>query len=234
MVGVRVMDVFLVPVGGDRHELYCEHAEPEPPVDVASGGRSLRRRLTDAFHRALHEGEEERRRRRAGERADPSRGRMRRWITVRLAEAAAEQRLLWHLRRATHAQLIYPDDLTEARAGEIRDASLRTDLDKHRLWAVVDTAITVLLAPVALLPGPNLPAYYFVFRAVGHFLSMRGAQRGLRGVSWTYVGSAPLTELRASFHLDASARSAQVDATAAALGLERLAPFLAGASAHRS
>ncbi len=225
------MDVFLVPAGGDRHVLYCEHADDDPvPEDVAAP--SLWRRLSDTFRRAVKEGEAARRDASTGASA-PSRGRVRRWITTRLAAIVAEQRLLWHLRGETHVTLIHPDDLDANRAWTLAAEALRADLDKHRLWAVVDAAIAILFAPIALIPGPNLPAYYFVFRAVGHFLSLRGAQRGLSGVIWRYQASAPLTELRPAATLDAEARAVLVERVSAALGLEHLASIVERAAARQ-
>jgi len=226
------MDVFLVPVGVDRHELYCEHADLDLPPGTPDGStRSIRQRLTETFRRALHEGDEERRRR-AGDpqaAAPLPRGRVRRWITTRLAEAIAEQRLLWHLRREPQVHLFYPDDLPESRAHELARASLQSDLEKHRLWAIIDASLAILCAPVALLPGPNLPAYYFVFRAVGHFLAMRGAQHGLKRVAWDARPSAPLSNVRAALSVDPDARTARVAEVGASLGLDHLTAFVEGA-----
>ena len=67
---------------------------------------------------------------------------------------------------------------------------------------------------LVLVPGPNFVAYYFAFRMVGHFLSLRGARHGLAVVQWTAKESAPLTQLRAAIALDGEA-----------LKLEHLARF---------
>jgi len=225
------MEVFLVPVGPDRHALYCEHAEPEPATTVRDAPRSIRRRLADIFHRALTEGEAERERS-ASAHPPPQRGRLRPWIAKRLAEAVAEQRLLWHLRRKSSAVLVHPDDLSESHARDLARGALEADLDKHRRWCAIDAAVALACAPLTVIPGPNLPAYYFVFRAVGHWLSMRGAQHGLSGVDWSYRPSAPLTALRIVDALDAEARSTRVGEVGAALGLERLARLVDGASAR--
>jgi len=226
------MDVFLVPLGPDDHELYCEPVASEPAPADAAGPRSIWRRLTETFRRAVKEGEDARHQAPSPHAA--SRGRIRRWLTKRLAEAVAEQRLLWHLRTEPAATLIHPDDLAEGRARDLMQASLRSDLDKHRLWCVIDAALAVASAPLTVIPGPNLPAYYFVFRAVGHFLSMRGAQHGLNGVAWTCRPSAPLTTLRSLAGLDDAARATRVDEVGAALGLEHLARLVEGASARES
>ena len=44
--------------------------------------------------------------------------------------------------------------------------------------------------------GPEPRGYYFAFRVVGHYLSFRGASRGLTGIAWQQESTAPLTELR--------------------------------------
>jgi hypothetical protein len=60
---------------------------------------------------------------------------------------------------------------------------------------------------------------------VGHFLSLRGARRGLAGVRWTHAPSAPLTELRRLLGLEPRAREPQVHAVARMLRLEHFASF---------
>ena len=204
------MDVYLVPVKPDRHALYCEHVDLEPALDDPSPTRTIREKITAIYRRALREGEEARRH--AGSApAHPHRGRVRRWVTSRLAEAVAEQRLLWRLRRESAAVLVYPAPLSESRAWEVARGCLRSDLDRRRLWCVIDTLLALLCAPFTLIPGPNLPAYYFVFRAVGHFLAMRGAQHGLSKITWTYRTSAPLASMYAAVALDADARAVEVE-----------------------
>ena len=91
---------------------------------------------------------------------------------------------------------------------------------------MIDGLLILVSAPFALLPGPNVLAYYFIFRTVGHVLSMRGAQQGLSVIDWRPEASAPLTDLRQAIALDPEARCARIDAVAAALGLDRLAPFV--------
>ncbi len=226
------MDVFLVPVAVDRHELYFEHEHADPETGRDAPARSIRQRLTDTFRRAVKEGEEARRR--GPDAHHLPKGRVRRWITTRLAEAVAEQRLLWHLRTADDAELFYPDDVPELRARDLSRHALQADLQKHRRWCAIDTALTILCAPLTIVPGPNLPAYYFIFRAVGHFLSMRGAHVGLNRVVWRYVPSAALTTLRSVDALDADARAARVEEIGLALGLADLGAFVEGASGRPS
>jgi hypothetical protein len=221
------MDVFLVPLGANRYELYCEPAHPPPSTDSASG-ESLKSKATRAFGKLLAEGEEARRSAAAGEQA-PS-GKLRRWATRKFAEAVAEQRLLWHVRGQTAIRLVHPDDLDGPSAMAISRAQLQIDYEKHRRWTGIDSLLTIGSVPFVLVPGPNVIGYYFLFRTVGHYLSMRGASQGLGGVTWEPVASSELTRLRGAFGLAPEARTARVEEIARVLGLERLGAFVEDAA----
>jgi hypothetical protein len=226
------MNVFLVPMGGDHYELYCEPVQAAPPDDVSQGSRLWRapRRwwawAVGVFRRAVAEGEAERDQpAEAGAEAVP-RSKIRRTITRKLAEAVAEQRLLWHLRKETAARLYHPDVLAGDTALQMARAEIKRDHDKHRLWCVIDALLTIASAPIALLPGPNVLAYYFIFRTVGHYLSMAGARQGLDRVDWQLQPSAELTALGQALPCETDDRTARIDAIASALGLDRLTAFV--------
>ena len=142
-----------------------------------------------------------------------------------IAESIAEQRLLWHLRNQTSVCFFYPDDMDEQHAGEILSRQLTRDFDKHRFWLIVDSLGFVASGLLVLVPGPNVIAYYFGFRIVGHYLSMRGAKQGLREVSWINERSAPLSELRHLVGVDPELREQRVQDVALALRLEHLTTF---------
>lgn len=220
------MDVYLVPVGVDRHELYCEVPD-EPEVDPGEPGasRGVFRRMKDRFSAMLAEAERERRQARSaavdGGWLARVKARTMRWV----AESIAEQRLLWHLRRQTHACLFYPDDLDEAKAIADMRAHLGRDFDKHRFWMTIDALCFVGSGLLALVPGPNILAYYFAFRLVGHYLSLRGARQGLGVVTWRTEKSEALAELRRAIDLDPSVRERRVNEVAMRLRLEHLASF---------
>src|SRR5262245_3255317 len=161
------MDVFLVPVGPDRHELYCE-TPVEPAIGTADGRRSSWwRRQVDRFRDLLAQAEEEHRRRELGEPVE-SRGAWR-WIMRKIAESIAQQRLLWHLRRLDAARLIHPADVSALRALELARASFRRDYETHRRWVAIDGLFMALCLPLTVIPGPNVPSIYFTFRAIGHY-----------------------------------------------------------------
>lgn len=219
------MDVFLVPVAEDHYELYCEEPdEAERTPEAPSSG--IFRRMAHRFREMLAEAERDRR----GDPADdaPPKGlvarikaRTLRWV----AESIAEQRLLWQLRRRTDARLLYPHDLREAHALEILRRQLGRDFERHRFWLAIDSVGLIASAVLVLLPGPNLVAYYFAFRIVGHYLSVRGARQGITRLSWRTEASPPLSCLRGIVAVPPDLRAEEVHRVAAALRLEHLASF---------
>lgn len=217
------MDVYLVPVGADRYELYCEIPDDpsDRPIEPPTG---YFRRLIHRFREMIEEAE----RQRHGPDERPARGwlgrirtRAMRWV----AESIAEQRLLWHLRRQTAACLYFPDDLEQQKAVDVMRRQLGRDFDKHRFWLAIDSLGLAGAALLTLIPGPNVLAYYFAFRVVGHYLSLRGARQGMSGVRWRHEPSAPLAELRRLLTLDPDARERRVHAVAEMLRLEHLVSF---------
>jgi hypothetical protein len=219
------MDVYLVPIGRERYELYCEVPdEPQPAEREEPAGFVTR--MKQRVSRVLAEAERERR---EGH-ADPHQTR---GIFARLnartlryvAETIAEQRLLWHLRRQSNACLFFPDDVEESGARTLLRRQLGRDLERHRFWLIVDSVGFIASGALFVLPGPNLVAYYFAFRVAGHYLSMRGARQGLDKVQWTSERSAPLSELRHAVNLEGDERDRRVHDVAAALKLEHLVKF---------
>lgn len=222
------MEVFLVPIGGDRYELYCE--VPDDPVEAQAETPSdfVRRwvhKLKDRFHAVLAEAERERRKGRAerppGGWIARTRARAMRWV----AESIAEQRLLWHLRGQHAATLFHPDDLDAGQSTAVLRRQLGRDFDKHQFWLIFDTLGLLGSFVLVPIPGPNPVLYYFAFRVVGHYLSLRGARQGLNKTVWSTEPSTPLTELRRASALDPVAREARVNEIALLLRLEHLTTF---------
>jgi hypothetical protein len=216
------MDVFVIPVGSDRYELYCEAPVEEP--QLAPGSTGLLGRIRHQFAVMLHQAEERRRS------AEPSRAatrlaRLQEWIMAWVAERIAEQRLLWNLRRETAVVAFHPQDLTFDQTLTLIRRMLQRDWERHRLWLVVDSVLLLGSAALILLPGPNIIGYYFAFRVVGHWLSIRGAGQGLRGVTWTGQPCEPLTKLREAAALKGEARDRCVHAIAEQLRLQHLSTF---------
>jgi hypothetical protein len=92
-------------------------------------------------------------------------------------------------------------------------------------WIIIDGVIFVATGVVALVPGPNVLAYYFGFRLVGHYLSRRGAKHGLTDVRWMMCPSPQLSRLRRAISLVEPERDREVHQVASELQLPHLAKF---------
>jgi hypothetical protein len=223
------MEVFLVPLGPERHELYCEPSEDDEAVAGADPAQpGFFSRMRRRFSEMLRAAELARARRARGE-YDPidtwwERTRAR--VLAKVADAVAEQRLLWHLRHQTAARLHHPPDMTAEKALEIMRASMLRDRDRHFRWLIIDGVLMLLSAALVIVPGPNVLGYYFAFRVVGHYLSWRGARQGLDAVTWTTSPCDPLSELRDVLRLAPQQRDARLDSIAARLRLPRLSLFV--------
>jgi hypothetical protein len=142
-----------------------------------------------------------------------------------VAERIAEQRLLWNLRRERAVAAFHPQDLTFEQTLTLIHRMLQRDYERHRVWLVVDTLLLTGSIALILLPGPNIIGYYFAFRVMGHWLSIRGALQGLRGVTWTGRPCEPLTKLREAALLNGDARSRRVREIEQQLRLQHLSKF---------
>jgi hypothetical protein len=221
------MDVFVIPLGSQRYELYCEQPFSRERSSLPPSGlvERIRRRIEDWLRSAEQWDASS---------AGTASGRLARLhdrVMAWVAERVAEQRLLWNLRRETEVTATHPDDLGGDQVLTIIRQSLQQDLDRHQYWVWVDGALFlvtfVALGPLFLLiPGiANLPALYFGFRTVGHWYSRGGARHGLQRVRWLPQPSAALTELREAPLLPPAAREARLNDIAARLELCRLVSF---------
>ena len=229
------MEVFLVPTGETRYELYCEVIESSQPKRTGVVARMLRR-----FREVLAADQEERRDRRAARRSGAT-GRSDGWMArvrsgfVRgMAEWVAEQRLLWRLRHQDAAVLVYPDDLDPARALSIARGTLQRDIDHHRFWMVIDGLGVLVFGPLFFfVPGPNLISWYFVVKTAGHWLAFRGARRGGSRVEWSIRASDALAAVRQALALPRGDRRLRLRALSRELHLDQLATFVERTSPDR-
>ena len=143
-----------------------------------------------------------------------------------VVERIAEQRLLWHLRKAGEVCARIPSDLSEEEADAIVRASLKKDVDHHLKWLWIDGLLLQLSAPLVVIPGPNVPGFYFTFQVVGHFLSWKGAKWGLALSPWTFTPCEELSEVRAAFSMAPMQRQRRFHELAMRLRLEHLTTFL--------
>jgi hypothetical protein len=226
------MEVFLVPLGADRYELYCEVSPEEDSADEGAASDAKPTGwfagLRAKFSEAMAAAEQDRLRRENGD-VDTPRSAFQRlkarglaWI----ADAIAEQRLLWRLRHEDSARLHFPSDIAADRAEAIMRSALTSDRDRHFRWLCIDGVLLILSGALVLVPGPNLIGYYFAFRVVGHFLSWRGARKGLERVKWELVASEPLSDLRRAMTLAPLQRERRLVDIASRLQLDHLATFV--------
>jgi hypothetical protein len=220
------VDVYVVPIGPDRYELYCEVAiDPEQIEEPPASG--LFARLKHRFGVMLRAAEERQHRHETPE--DPAKqtwvDRMQHRIMAWVAERIAEQRLLWNLRGETEALAMHPDDITFDQALTLIHRMLQRDYDRHKVWLLVDALLFIASGIFFFVPGPNLVAYYFGFRLVGHWLSMRGASQGLHRVAWSGRPCPPLTDLRRAAVMPPGEREHLVHAIGARLHLQRFPTF---------
>jgi hypothetical protein len=233
------MDVFVIPVGQDRYELYGEQpVEVFVPEEAPSGIiGTLRHRVATMLQAA-----EERRHRKTPP-PDEAKGfvtrvheRMMAWVVERIAE----QRLLWNLRGQTTATVAHPQDMTFEQVLALVRGTLERDYARHRRWMIIDgiafVVTFVVLGPLFLLiPGiANLPAAYFGFRTLGHWLSTRGAAQGIHRVEWTGRPCPPLGELRELADLDPQVRHDRIHDIAARLRLQHLSTFFERVAIHHA
>ena len=235
------MDVFVIPIARDRYELYCEtgvDADDEAAAEAAAaeaepdqGWQRWRPgavfgRLRARFSQMLKAAEQRQRQ----QRCDEPQGwlaRMQERMLAWIVERIAEQRLLWNLRRETSAVLVHPQDMAFEQVLTLVRRTLQRDYERHRLWLIIDTLLLIVSGVLAIVPGPNILAYYFIFRVVGHWLSMRGARQGLDCVEFASRPCPPLAELREIADLEPSQREQRIHDIADRLRLTNLANFYA-------
>ena len=222
------MEVFLVPAGETRYELYCELSESDQPQRDGAVGR-MRRRLREVLAAEQEERRDRRAARRSGASARPDgwMARVRSGFVRGLAEWVAEQRLLWRLRRQDAAVLVYPDDLDSDRAMSIARGTLQRDIDHHRLWMGIDGLAVLVFGPLFFfVPGPNLISWYLATKMGGHWLAFRGARRGVSGVEWSTRASEALAAVRQARVMSPGDRRPRLRALSKELHLERLGTFV--------
>ena len=221
------MHVFLIPLAAGRCEPYAEVGDGLVEPEGGEPPRGVFRRFWARFTEMMQAAEHAQRERDMADGERSLGGRFADRVLAWVAERIAEQRLLWHVRRHDAAVLVHPSDVAHDQAERILRDHLRSEWERHRRWLVIDGLLTLITGPVLFfVPGPNLVAYYFAFRAVGHFLSVRGARHGLERVTWSTRPSDPLADLGRLSVLEPTQREARIRAVATELQLPHLPTFL--------
>jgi hypothetical protein len=215
----------LIPVGPARFELYSE----TPADDDSQPGHDAGR-----VRRWLHQAREQWRTLVDAARMGTATSGWPKWrdtIVCNLAESLDEQRTMWALRKASVATVVYPSAIDQAAAAatlnQILSRAQRFHGQRLILWAL----LFVLSGVLFFVPGPNIVAYFFGFRAFGHLQSWRGARNAATSIAWTFQASDDLAELATLIHQSHGSRASRVDAIARRLHLEHLAAFFERAAA---
>jgi hypothetical protein len=220
------LDVYVIPLGPDRYELFCERQASEDAPMPDAAGQGIWARMIQRFGVMLRAAEDREERR--GDTAPEGGwlGRLQARMLAWVAQRIAEQRLLWRLRGKAHVVAHHPDDTTFDAILPMAHRLLRHEYERHRRWLVLDAVLLVASGVLTLVPGPNLLAYFFAFRVVGHWLSIRGATNGLRVAQWRGRSCPPLARLRGVERLDPHIRTERIQTVATELNLEQLPPFV--------
>jgi hypothetical protein len=138
---------------------------------------------------------------------------------------------MWALRKARAVTVIHPSAMEQAAVlsalNQILAGAQRFHGQRLILWLV----LFILSGVLFFVPGPNIVAYFFGFRAFGHLQSWRGARNAATNVAWTFQASDDLAELATLVHQPHGSRASRVDAIARRLHLEHLPAFFERAAA---
>lgn len=213
------MVLFLVPAGRGRFELYAEMPDESEGGLPDSEGRVRRwahsaalrwRGMVDAARRGAASG-------RFGRRRDA--------LVCHLADSIAESRTLWALRNAASATVWVPSTFPGDQARPVLMTLLGRARRHHLRWLLVDLVLFIASGLFALIPGPNVLAYYLAFRVLSHIQAWRGSRQGMDRVEWSFEQHPGLAELQLLVNVPREARASRVAAIAAELNLPRLSAF---------
>ncbi|MGE3817903.1 MAG: hypothetical protein AB7I30_00565 [Isosphaeraceae bacterium] len=92
-----------------------------------------------------------------------------------------DEPLYSRLRIARSIEMRYPSTMTDEEVTRAWKTFLIDGQWRHLPWFLANTAIAPLTLFIALLPGPNLIGYWFVYRAVHHAFILVGLARARSG-----------------------------------------------------
>lgn len=132
-----------------------------------------------------------------------------------------DEPFLRQLRSASHIRVHHPTWMNGAVARRHWARYLRRRRRRHTIWFVLNAMVSPLTILLALLPGPNVFGYWFVYRAACHGLAWLGVRRGLRCLDQT-----AFEELAVLDNLPGATDDAGLDALSNGLNLKCLNDFL--------
>lgn len=93
-----------------------------------------------------------------------------------------DETMLAQFASADEVVLHYPASLPIAGVQKAWRRYLKQRSRSHRFWTAVNAVAVPFGAVLAVLPGPNVIGFWFLYRAIYHYLAVRGVGRVRRGV----------------------------------------------------
>lgn len=210
------MKVFLLRIDQRRHTFYAPRPEvvgdPGPDLEPAASSTGWLGRLRARRH-AIQETIEH-------GRGPIARCLRRLWDWLQRF-VAPDEPLLRSLRHVEAVVLHHPATMDGDAARDAWFAYLAGRWRHHLLWGTLNLVLCPLSLVIAVVPGPNVVGYWFVYRASCHALALVGVRRARHRAVRTVLE--PTEALNT--HL-AGADRAAVDALAEGCGLDGLDVFL--------
>ncbi len=135
-----------------------------------------------------------------------------------------DEPMLRALRWTPELSIVHPEHLSCEQVRRGWNTELRRQTRKHAVWLLANSLVSPITLFLALLPGPNLIGYWFVYRAGAHAMALVGVWRARRGVIPTTFRADPILDqpLRTKRRIDRDA----LDALTRHCGLNGLHGFL--------
>ena len=214
------MKIYLLSMDGGRCVFYSEGPEAVAEIEGAEPRRGMRgwaERKYKSLQAVLNESEKGvgLRVRRAWE-----------WLQKRIPP---DEPLLRSLRGARAVTLHHSPSITEEEVRALWQGYLKSRQGRHMFWFIMNALVSPLTLLLAPLPGPNVIGYWFVYRAVCHWLARLGA-RNARSEQFT-------TELLSTAALDGSFDAKddeRIASLSSSFGLQGLDDFLKRITAKKA
>jgi hypothetical protein len=170
--------IYLLLIDHERHFFYSdiddepEFDEHEPPESTRehSGLRAWAQRqlkkLQDEWNHANH---------------GPMQWMRRLWDWLH-SFSHPDEAMLARLRTAKRIHLHHPASLAEEKVNEIWYGYLGQQWRRHWAWLAINGTVAPFTIPLALLPGPNVIGFWFLYRTIHHAAVVWGLSRVRRGV----------------------------------------------------
>lgn len=163
------MKVFLLKLDGHRHAFYSEGPREVATEPEASGSTRWSDRIVSRWrHRLDH--------------SDGWVARSARRVWKELQRfVGRDEPLLRGLRKTDSIVIHHPASWTRDEALAAWVAYVKARRTHHALWLLINAVIAPLTIVLAVLPGPNLVGYWFVYRLACHALAFLGIRKALNG-----------------------------------------------------